>query len=109
MAIISAFVVFGSAKAASRSRKRGPVYSYRPEAMWRYYVVNYYMHDRLRLFDVDMPEKGLLLVGEGDFQILKDGVGADYKFSDTKLLGCRSNETRQHTLLLEFERKHCAL
>ncbi len=87
----------------------GPVYSYRPEAMWRYYVVNYYMHDRLRLFDVDMPEKGLLLVGEGDFQILKDGVGADYKFSDTKLLGCRSNETRQHTLLLEFERKHCAL
>lgn len=84
----------------------GPVYSFRPDPMMRYYITNYYMNDRLRLFDVDKPKSGLLMVGEADFAGLRDMVGKDYDFHDTGLTGLYSSETRQPVLLLEFRRSN---
>ncbi|MDE6528564.1 MAG: glycosyltransferase family 39 protein [Muribaculaceae bacterium] len=92
------------AETISAALPDGPVYSYRPDPMMRYYVANYYLNDRLRLFDVEQPRHGFLLVGEADFQAVKDGIGKKYDFVDTGLDGLYSNETRQRMLLLKFAR-----
>lgn len=92
------------ADAIAAAVPQGAVYSFRPDPMMRYYITNYYMNDRLRLFDVEMPQSGVLMVGEADFEALKDMVGKKYAFTDTGLTGLRSSETRQPVLLLEFRR-----
>lgn len=83
----------------------GDVYSFRPDPMMRYYVTNFYMNNRLRLFDVALPQSGWLLVSVPDFEALKHNAGKNYEFTDPGLLKADSHETRQPMLLLKFNRK----
>lgn len=44
------------------------VYSYMSSPMARFYEMNYYMDDRLRVYDHDLPEEGLLLLADSDIE-----------------------------------------
>lgn len=79
-----------------------PVYSYRPDPMMRYYVTNFYMNDRLRLFAVEMPQNGWLMISADDFPGFKETIGKGYDFGYSQLLNMWSNETKQRMLLLHF-------
>ncbi len=79
-----------------------PIYSWRPDAMWRYYTINYYMNDRLCLFDVEKPVSGYLLVGDEDFPMLRDNVAHDYVFNEALTTDRRSSESGQRLKLLKF-------
>lgn len=81
-----------------------PLYSYRPDPMWRYYTVNFYMHDRLRLFDVEQPQQGTLIVGDEDFETLLQTAGDSYTFRELAAITRRSSETGQPVILLRFSR-----
>ena len=79
-----------------------PVYSWRPDPMWRYYTINYYMNDRIFLFDVAKPVSGYLLVGEEDFPGLRDNMAAGYDFREVLTTERRSSESGQRLKLLKF-------
>lgn len=82
------------------------LYSYRPDPMWRYYTLNFYMNDRLRLFDVDRPGQGLLIVGDEDFDTMNSaGVASDYDFAEVYTITRRSSETGQPVRLMRFAKK----
>lgn len=85
------------------------VYSYRPDPMWRYYTIDYYMGDRLLLFDIDRPNSGWLLIGEDDFVAFRSGVGDGYDFMEHSTTENRSSESGQRLLLLKFKKKVCAV
>lgn len=86
--------------------EEAPVYSWRPDPMWRYYTINYYMGDRLLLFDVEKPVSGYLLVGEEDFPVLRDNAASGYLFSEVLTTGGRSSESGQRLKLLRFVLKN---
>lgn len=82
-----------------------PLYSYRPDPMTRYYIINYYMADRLRLFDVAQPEgEGYVIVSEEDFPALKWGAGRGYTFTPVLTIKKKSAETGQFLRLMKFRR-----
>lgn len=86
-----------------------PLYSYRPDPMDRYYIINYYMTDRLRLFDVARPEgEGYVIVSEEDFSGLKWGVGRGYTFTPVLTIKKKSAETGQFLRLMKFRRNNAA-
>lgn len=54
------------------------VYSYMQIPMARFYEVNFYMGDRLRVYDHDLPEEGLLLLLDSDINEWKRIYGEIY-------------------------------
>lgn len=79
-----------------------PIYSFRPQLMDRYYVANFYLGDRLKVFDHDWPTDGLLITGEYDFAELKARLPHPYEFEEITRLTRPNHETGQRTLLMRF-------
>ncbi len=79
-----------------------PIYSYRPDIYNRYYTIDFYTADRLRLFEHDLPAAGEVIVGEDDLADFHRRFGKSYRLFPLTVLG-RSGETGQTTVLFRFE------
>lgn len=83
-----------------------PVYSWVGTDMLRYYTINFYLHDRLRVLNTSsLPASGYLLIGETDLETIRPQL-TDQGFETTTLLDShhRSCDTRQTVLLLHFSK-----
>jgi len=81
------------------------VYRYDPQGIARYYMLDYYLSDRLGLFDVALPDEGYLVVGEDDFNSHLGKMCKEYCFIPVFTSKEKCNESRQRLELLRFERK----
>ncbi len=82
------------------------VYGFIDDPFLRFYTINFYLGDRVKLFEKEQPVSGYLIVGEKDKELLLERYSSQYEFnqvfrSDTK--GC---DHRQFMLLLRFEIKN---
>lgn len=84
----------------------GPLYGYIPVEMLRFYIVNFYIGNRVLLFDVEKPDNGYLLVGERTFtDIIEPEYGKDYNFE--RIIRTPHNDTEIHDYiwLYRFDKK----
>lgn len=72
----------------------------------RFYSTNFYHHNRLRLFEKDMPEEGYLLVGERDFEEFKAKYGSQYTFEEAYRSTKRGCDIRDIVCLYQFKRRN---
>lgn len=49
-----------------------PLYSFVNVDMLRYYTINFYLDDRVRIANPDMPAQGYIIVGQEDMEVLKE-------------------------------------
>lgn len=80
-----------------------PVYSYMPDRLSRFYAVNYYMDDRLRLLETETPQSGLLIVYEGDMSAFKENIGSAYNVEEIKVFAKKGEKPRKRIHLMKFE------
>lgn len=83
------------------------IYAYRPDPMGalRYYMIGFYLGDRMHLFDVDFPTNGYLVIGEDDFKEFSTTKGANLQFNQVYISEKKSRESRQLIMLLRFQNK----
>lgn len=43
-----------------------PIYSFINDRFMRFYTINFYLGDRVKLFEIEQPSEGLILIGDGD-------------------------------------------
>lgn len=82
------------------------VYSWVGTDMLRYYTINFYLDDRLRVLDTArLPRSGYLLIGETDIASIRPQLIAR-GYNVTQLLDShhRSCDTRQTVLLFQFSK-----
>lgn len=80
------------------------VYSHVEAPMLRFFTVNFYMRDNLRVFESEMPRKGTLLVGEKDFEELKTRYKGRYRFKKVYEGTQKSCDVKQIPILVQFFR-----
>lgn len=47
---------------------QGPVYSYIDDPFLRFYTINFYLGDRVKLFEAERPDSGLIIIGDRDLE-----------------------------------------
>lgn len=82
-----------------------PVYSYMPDRLSRFYTVNYYMDDRVRLFFSELPDEGYVIVNEGDVDGFKELALEDYKLREVRVFGKKGGKQRHRIHMIEFQRR----
>lgn len=80
----------------------GKIYSYVSTPMLRFFVVNFYANDRVVDFEAEQPSKGYLLVGEKDFEEIREKYGNEYNFSPALISKQKGNEVRDIIYLYRF-------
>ena len=80
----------------------GEVYSFIDDDYLRFYTINFYIGDRVKLFDKELPEKGVLIVGEKDMDLLIEKYEDKYEFASIFRSDRRSCDRRQPIILLQF-------
>nr|WP_321334803.1 glycosyltransferase family 39 protein [uncultured Bacteroides sp.] len=61
---------------------QAPIYSYINDRFLRFYTVDFYLSDRVRLFEKDMPQEGCLLVGKRDSETFLTKYEKEYSFKE---------------------------
>jgi len=93
-------------------------YTFNSVKMMRYFSAAFYLDDRLRMFapeegssqsvdtrTIELPDSGLLVVGEREFPAWQDKFGTVYTITDTLFRGSRkSADCRSIPLILNFRR-----
>lgn len=80
---------------------QGKIYTFGPH----YYSINYYNHNRLALFEKELPEQGVLLAGKKYQEQLMSQFGDQYLFSKIGESPRRSCDTRDFIYIFRFVRK----
>lgn len=83
----------------------GPVYEYHTDPLIRYYTVNFYLGDRMRLFSREMPEHGWLLIDGPDIDSWREEYENDYTLTEVSQWRQRSCDTRRLPHLMRFARR----
>lgn len=83
----------------------GPVYSYIGAPMMRFFVINFYTHNRVVNFEDSMPEDGYLLVGEREYAAFVSRH-TDYNFEEIWKSERRGNDIRDIVCMYRFNRKN---
>ncbi len=83
----------------------GKIYSFIDDYFLRFYTINFYTGDRVKLFDKELPNDGLIIVGEKDMPLLKKRYSQDYNFEQVYRNEIRSCDHRQPLLLFRFGKK----
>lgn len=82
-----------------------PLYSYRAEPMSRFFTVNFYLADRMRLFDEDNPESGYLLLTVNEEPAFIDAHKDRWDFRKVLVITKRGGESKCPTALYRFSRR----
>ncbi|MEG1586736.1 MAG: glycosyltransferase family 39 protein [Bacteroidales bacterium] len=84
----------------------GAIYGYIPVEMLRFYIVNFYIGNRVHLFDAENPGSGYLLVGERAFHdIIEPQYGDKYNFEKVIRTPHDDTEIRDYIWLYRFDTK----
>lgn len=84
----------------------GTIYGYIPVDMLRFYIVNFYIGNRVHLFDVEKPDNGYLLVGERTFNdIIEPEYEKEYDFERVIRTPHDDTEIRDYIWLYKFNKK----
>lgn len=81
------------------------LYGYRAEPMSRFFTINFYLDDRMRLFDVDEPASGYLLLTEREEQAFVDSHSDRWRFDKVLTINKRGGESKCPTALYRFSRR----
>lgn len=82
-----------------------PIYTHIDAYLMRYYTLNYYMNDRLRLFDEELPQKGLLLLNETESEVFVAKHDDNYNFLKLHTTSHRSCDTRDNISVYSFSKE----
>lgn len=84
----------------------GIIYGYIPVEMMRFYIVNFYIGNRVHLFDVEQPEKGYVLLGERTYRdIIEPQYGDKYTFEPVIRTPHNDTEIKDYIWLYRFDTK----
>ena len=84
----------------------GTIYGFIPVDMLRFYIVNFYIGNRVHLFEDEKPEAGYLLVGEHAFsEIIAPKYGNEYTFEKVIRTPHNDTEIRDYIWLYRFAKK----
>lgn len=83
----------------------GPVYQYITAPMLRFYTANFYLGDRICLFETHLPERGWLIVGDNDIDAWRKAYGADYRANTVMIWERPGCDTSSRPMLLRFSRR----
>lgn len=86
-----------------------PIYSLVDDSMLRYYTINFYLDDRLRRFDAELPAEGYLLVGRNDAEKLISPYQGRYCFELLRGFDHKSCDVHQPINLYRFTLKNKAV
>lgn len=75
------------------------------DPMLRYYTINFYLDDRLRRFDEQLPESGCLIVGSNDAPMLMSPYADRYNFRLLRHFDHKGCDVRQPIDLYTFSLK----
>lgn len=60
----------------------GQIYTYYGTGMLRFFTINFYHNDKIKLFESEMPQEGYLLIGSRGFEEFKPRHESDYTFKE---------------------------
>ena len=83
----------------------GDIYSFVDDKYLRFYTINFYTGDRVKLFEKELPESGVVIVGEKDMKLLLEKYEGKYEFASIFRSDRRSCDRRQPIVLLQFVQK----
>lgn len=83
----------------------GPVYQFISAPMLRFYTANFYLGDRIWLFETHMPERGWLIICENDIDLWREKYGADYRANTVAIWDKPGCDTSSSPMLLRFSRR----
>lgn len=83
----------------------GNIYGHIETIMLRYYTINYYVGDRVKLFVKEQPQSGYLLIGAREKRAFVDSYANQYDFTEVYFSNRRSCDLRQPFYLMQFNRK----
>lgn len=81
------------------------LYSYRAEPMSRFFTVNFYLGDRMRVFDAENPDSGYLLLSQYEEPDFIAGNSDRWDFRKVLVINKRGGESKCPTVLYRFERR----
>ncbi len=84
----------------------GKIYSFIDDRLdfMRYYTINFYLNDRVKMFIHEHPDEGYIIVSEPHFHKLAELYGNSYSFSRIQDFNHRSCDVKQQVLLFQFHR-----
>lgn len=85
------------------------IYSLVDDPMLRYYTINFYLDDRLRRFEAELPADGYLIVGRDDAQKLMSSYLDNYRFELLRGFDHKGCDVRQPIDLYRFSHKNKAV
>lgn len=83
----------------------GNIYGHIEIDMLRFYTINYYIGDRVKLFVKEQPQSGYLLIGEREMPAFTDSHASQYDFTQVYHSNRRSCDLRQPFYILQFSKK----
>lgn len=96
------------AEAVCATAPDGPVYEFHTDPLIRYYTVNFYIGDRMRLFAREMPTNGWIIIDEPDIEAWREAYGDAYTLTEVTPWHRRSCDTRRQPHLMRFARRQAA-
>ena len=81
-----------------------PIYQYIGVDMLRFYITNFYIHNRIKLFETENPDHGYLMVGIRDFEVFKEKYGNEYEFKEVMRSPHNDTEIKDYILLYKFKK-----
>lgn len=80
-----------------------PIYSYMDVPLLRYYTINYYLDDRLRLYEKELPVEGYMIVCEEDLEAWERNYGGIYTVTTLYTQPHKSCDRKFPAMLVKFE------
>lgn len=84
---------------------QGEIYSYLSDRMIRFYQINFYLGDRVKLFEEKLPEEGYLLVSERDLEEFQTKYQDAYLLEEVFRSERRDADVRSIAILYRFNKK----
>lgn len=82
-----------------------PVFEYLSDPSMRYFTINFYMSDRLRLFGHDAPESGYMLTSQNEVEKWQELYGDKFDSAVLHNFDHRSCDSRETVALMRFWRR----
>ena len=82
-----------------------PIYGYIPMEHMRFYIINYYLGDRIMRFEIENPEDGYLLLSDKDFKDWESKYG-NYDLQQVMRTPHRDTEVRDYINLYKFSKRN---
>lgn len=83
----------------------GSIYSYCSTDMLRFFTINFYHNDQIKLFEKEKPAEGYLLVGAQNFEEFRPRHEQEYTFKEVYRSKKRGCDIRDIIYLYQFEKK----